>query len=1246
MITSSRVPLAASGNDSSILEIVDELVRRHQAGEAIDLEELAGGDPARVEQLRQFLPTLEKLADLGLSVTSRSPASPPAPDDPGPGAGTLGDYRIVREVGRGGMGVVYEAVQVSLNRRVALKVLPFAAVADERQLRRFRVEAQAAALLHHTHIVPVHAVGCERGVHYYAMQFIEGQTLARVIDELRELEAPRAEAPLDSAGAAFALASDLASGTLGATEAGPDDARSTGPPSPAVGAPAPPRTPAGSSGSTTRGRAFFRNAARLGIQAAEALEHAHQQGVLHRDVKPSNLLVDPRGELWVTDFGLARLQGEAGLTMTGDILGTLRYMSPEQALGRPAAIDHCTDVYSLGATLYELLTLHPVFEDEDRGALLRQIAFGEPRPLRKLNAAVPRELETNVLKALEKEPGSRYATAQELAEDVRRYMEDRPIKAKRPSLSERAAKWARRHTAVVWSAVALLVLAVIALSAGIVLVNQERRQTERERDRATHVAEDLKVEDYSRKIDLAHHEIQDDNPGLAESRLFGCPARLRGWEWDFVRRLAHRDLLTYDIHTRAVHGLAVSPDGEWIVSASGITYDDASEDHRAEVKIWDVNSGRERLTLDGDPLVGTIQCVAVSRDGKWIATGGGYYHPRIAARLTLWNATTGKQVCAWQAKGGTVMAVAFHPDGKTLAAGYGRYYGQENATGHIQFIDVEKRVAFGEKLPGPIGGVNGLSYSPDGRRLAVAGYGCTDVWDLATTRSTAVRRSLAGHTKWVFGVAFSPDGQRLTAGGWDRTIVIRDAATLEVITTIDGHRGYVYGLAFSPDGKTIAAAYENRSVKVFEVATGLELAAIHGHTNFVFSVAFHSDGKRIIAGDLDGKVKIWDVQVSQPVVFSRHNGWVSRVGFSEDGKRVVSDSESETCVRESGMAHAGDETRRIWDPSTGQQIGPPTSIARGFSRQFDRGRQFGDGFATSRDGRWKAMADRLNDIKVVEATTGRLSAVLKGHTARVSCLAFSPDGTRIATASGDSTIKLWETGSGREVLTLRGHTAGVLCVAFSPDGKRIISGSIDNTARIWDGSPMPADRAADQEARWLVDALRKEYPIKGELIERFHTDRELSDPVRAAAVAIAEKLEDDWAQVSRVAMNIVFFPRLPREDYVRALRWVDSIGWPAKEEGWHLTLRGVAFFRLGRYPEALTMLERVRPFDTAEYGGDTPIPMAYLAMAHHQLGHNREASSFIEKARESMSKHAWATNVWTRLASDEAEALFQQENAR
>jgi serine/threonine protein kinase/Flp pilus assembly protein TadD len=438
--------------------VVDEFLERLGRGERPEVEEIAQRHPPLAAVLRQILPALQALHGSAAD-------HPPATAGPAPASetqGLLGDFRLVREIGRGGMGIVYEAVQVSLGRRVALKVLPFAAALDTRQLQRFRNEAQAAAHLHHQHIVPVHYVGCERGTHFYAMQFIEGRTLAEVIGDLRS-----------------------ASASGGAPSSGPRPSRDAAPPeAPAAGAPeggpAPDTLPIAGRATerSTRGPSFFRAVARLGQQAAEALEHAHREGIVHRDIKPANLLLDTRGNLWVTDFGLARLQSETGLTASGDLVGTLRYMSPEQALGHPVAVDQRTDVYALGATLYELLALRPVFPGRDRQELLRQITAEEPRPLRKLNPAVPAELEVIVLKALEKEAEARYATAQELADDLRRFLEDKPILARRPSRLEQARKWARRHRPVVWSAVVtlLVTLTVVAGSVGWVVGDRATRQ--------------------------------------------------------------------------------------------------------------------------------------------------------------------------------------------------------------------------------------------------------------------------------------------------------------------------------------------------------------------------------------------------------------------------------------------------------------------------------------------------------------------------------------------------------------------------------------------------------------------------------------------------------------------------------------------------------------------------------------------------------------------------------------------------
>jgi serine/threonine-protein kinase len=316
-------------------ELVEEITTKLQAGEPVSLEAYADGHPEFAGQLRELLPALQVLAELGSgdaggSEVARTPQ--PAPEWQ---FGTLGDFRLLREVGRGGMGVVYEAEQISLNRRVALKVLPFAGALDAKQLQRFKNEAQAAAGLHHTNIVPVHAVGCERGVHYYAMQFIDGRTLAAVIAELRVLagqDQSRPEPSSELSAAAEAL-------VRGQTA---PERRSASNDQPTVASPAPDGQGAAetvmqvvtSTGRSVRNPAYFGAVARLGVQAAEALEHAHQLGVIHRDVKPGNLLVDGRGNLWVTDFGLAHCQSQVGLTMTGDLVGTLRYMSPEQALAK------------------------------------------------------------------------------------------------------------------------------------------------------------------------------------------------------------------------------------------------------------------------------------------------------------------------------------------------------------------------------------------------------------------------------------------------------------------------------------------------------------------------------------------------------------------------------------------------------------------------------------------------------------------------------------------------------------------------------------------------------------------------------------------------------------------------------------------------------------------------------------------------------------------------------------------------
>jgi eukaryotic-like serine/threonine-protein kinase len=462
-------------------DLVDEIMRRMQAGESIDIAALTKQHPDLAGRLGELQPAVQLLAELrqhkelfaeANSIAANSASVQPRHEHFQPGsehtsAGILGDFRLVREIGRGGMGVVFEAEQISLGRTVALKMLPYAGVLDEKHLQRFKNEARAAATLEHPHIVPVYSIGCERGVHFFTMRYIEGQSLAEV---LQAIPAYRARV-LEASSSPSALASQLAN--LLATSPQSTALPIAGPES---------NLPLDKldtqrviqAGITTGGAidnpAFIQNVARLGIQAADALAYAHERGILHRDVKPGNLLLDAQGDLWVADFGLARLEQDAGITITGDVLGTLRYMSPEQALGQTAVLDERADVYSLGVTLYEMLTLRPAFAGRDRQEILRRIATEEPQSPRQIDPRISRDLETIVLKAMSKEVAGRYQTAGQLADDLRRYLDDKPIQARRPTRAEQLVKWSRRHPSVVWATVLVLLATTIVSSVSTLLL--------------------------------------------------------------------------------------------------------------------------------------------------------------------------------------------------------------------------------------------------------------------------------------------------------------------------------------------------------------------------------------------------------------------------------------------------------------------------------------------------------------------------------------------------------------------------------------------------------------------------------------------------------------------------------------------------------------------------------------------------------------------------------------------------------
>ena len=465
------------GTETPTVEsLLDEYRARLAQGEQPTVDEYTARYPLLAEQIRQRFSALADTQpeppniDLTIDHTEAVPRETPKTLE------QMGDFHVLREIGRGGMGVVYEAEQKSLGRRVALKVLLASTLLDPRQLARFQREARAAARLHHTNIVPVFGVGEHEGIHYYVMQFIPGRGLDGLLVELKWLGRNRnslaafasraARAPLIAQPTDTTLvdvAQMLLSGQqrlrdLTGSELMLDD--NTQPDEAA-------RNITGASlvenTSADAARGYWFSVARIGYQVADGLAYAHDQGILHRDIKPANLLLDPKGTVWVTDFGLAKATEHDNLTQTGDVVGTLRYMAPESFRGQN---DARTDIYALGLTLYELIALRPAFDASDRNTLMRQVTNAEIPPLRRICPAVPEDLETIVLKALERDPAHRYRSAADLAADLQHFIHDEPILARRATLVQRLARW-YRHNPVVARLVAALVVVFFAGFAGV-----------------------------------------------------------------------------------------------------------------------------------------------------------------------------------------------------------------------------------------------------------------------------------------------------------------------------------------------------------------------------------------------------------------------------------------------------------------------------------------------------------------------------------------------------------------------------------------------------------------------------------------------------------------------------------------------------------------------------------------------------------------------------------------------------------
>jgi WD40 repeat protein/tRNA A-37 threonylcarbamoyl transferase component Bud32/Flp pilus assembly protein TadD len=1010
----------------------------------------------------------------------------------------FGDFELLRVIGQGGMGIVYEARQQSLNRMVAVKMIRAGAWAGDDEVRRFRNEAEAVANLDHPQIVTIYEVGEHDGRPYFTMKLVDGPSLAELLP--RYTADPRA-------------------------------------------------------------------AARLVAEVARAVHHAHQRGILHRDLKPSNIVLDREGRAHVTDFGLAkRIEGSNDATVYGSVMGTPSYMSPEQASGRRGSVTTATDVYGLGAILYAMLTGRPPFQGESVVETLEQVREGTPKRPGVISRRIPLDLETVCLKCLEKDPRRRYGSAAALADDLGRFLRGEPVLARPVGRAEVLGRWCRRNPAVaaLGAVVAILLLAAAVggtaaafwykaaarREAGLrLLADQTRAKAEDSADAEAKARAEMTTTLHFHRIALAYRDWMGANAGMADRRLDECEERLRHWEWYYLKRLCHSELMELRGHDEVLSWVGFSPDGTrvaatngaWVKSAAGTWISPGA----GVLKVWDATDGRELLACRGHPT--GIHHAAFSPDGKRLVSAGD------DGTVRVWDATAGTELVRLPSAGGRVHGVAFSPDGTRVASAH------DDNTVRIWDPSTQKATRV---LAGHRWNVFCVAFSPDGKGLASGSSdGTVRVWEPDSGRAVHTLDASGD----VRSLAFSPDGRRLAATTYNHTGRVWNLSDLKAIT-YRGHAGSAVGLAFSPDGRKIASCDKHGFIKVWDPETGKDDFAIHGHTGAAGSVAFSPNGRLLASAGDDRAARVWDVTAGQEcrtVGLARMNGWVYRMAFSPDGRQIaliggltgpssnqglrVYDlvaggphktlnvgAQRVTCVAwdlSSRLLAAGgeDKTLRVWDVVTGRPVhsvpassGIITDMSfspdgktlawasrDGIVRVWDLGsgrmpREVGahvgmalaltfltdgqritsvgadgalrvwnatggdeahnsDGFTDapvyvvfSPGGRRCAGIVGQGTIQILDPASGRATLIPHPHVAPINALAFGPDGDRLASASQDGTVKVWDATTGHEALILRLHSDQVTSVAFSPDGWRLASAS--HVLKVCDAEPM--DRAA------------------------------------------------------------------------------------------------------------------------------------------------------------------------------------------
>lgn len=1002
--------------ESRLDEVIAGYLRAMEAGETMDLDSWAKEHPELADELGEFFVDHQHVNDLAQRMRLESAEQSALEREH---VTYLGDYELLGEIARGGMGIVYRARQVSVNRSVALKVILAGQLATQDDVRRFHNEAELAANLDHPNIVPLYEVGEHRGQHFFSMKLVSGGSLSTRGGE-------SADRPYDIA--------------------------------------------------------------KLMMKITNAVQYAHERGLLHRDLKPSNVLLDCDAEPFVTDFGLAKRfviddekQAPPDLTHSGAIVGTPAYASPEQLRGEKT-LTTSTDIYGLGAILYFLLTGRPPLADRGTADLLRDVQRIEPASPRVINPKTPKDLETICLKCLEKDRARRYPSAEALARDLERFQNHEPIEARAITSPERLWRWGKRNPALACSLLVWLFVVIAGITASSWLAFESQELASREHDarvqaeEAQDQAEEARKEEkkradaeararkeleaqkratekalaeaqkaraeaerakdkaeslvYAFRIDAARQALDRGDDGYdVREKLALADTKFHGWEYDYllhktVKRFEEEGKPSKRVFEGAgpwVREVAFTPDNRRLVMSAGKV-----------VIVWDFVNNKT-VELEGiDPVV---TCVAASPDGKKIAAGG------YNAQLFIWDTVSGKQELTYEGHATHVRSICFSPDGKRIVSTEYPPISVVRPPSKIKVwrVDTGKTLA---TLDGHRHYVTSAVYSPDGKLIASGSFDKTvKLWDAKTGNEI---RTIKGHKSNVLGVAFSPDSQHLVSASADSTLAVWTVATGEEFLRLKGHTAPVFSVTCSPDGKRIISGSFDKTVKLWEAETGAELFTLGKLVGHVRTVAISPDGKRIAAGKSihtrdkskpvsKSTVTLWDSLVGEETQTLRgHSNNVTSVAISPDGKRIVSGSD--------------DWTVRVWNTRTGE-------VQYAFKEHTGKVKAV----AFSPDGKRIASGGYSSNVCVWDADTGKVVAKLETDNKKslyegsVSSLAFSPNGKQIVTGNLDFRVLLCDATTGKLTSTLGRHSHNVLCVAFSPDGTKVASGGhyLDKSFQVW-----------------------------------------------------------------------------------------------------------------------------------------------------------------------------------------------------